>query len=528
MSIFIVTLMKYACEATPMEIDLSRGTEIPLYRQLQAALSRRIKGGELTHGTRLPSVRAMAKDLGVSLITVVQAYDALAADGLVHASVGTGTFVRGPSAMPSPDAFSNGEGDRVVEVGETEWQTALPTYLGAPRTASMQSLLRPARRSGVISLTSGSPDPSLFPVRTLGRLWHRAMVIEDPRSLQYGTPQGDLNLRTWIATHCSAAGIPSRAEDILITSGVQQAIDLVARTFVGPGDYVLVESPTFLTALDIFDGRGAKLLGVPVDTEGMRVDIARNLVARFHPKLIYSIPTAHNPTGTTMSEDRRRQLVDLAKQNNLLVLEDDSCSEFTYDGEAPPAIKSFDTGGHVVFIKGFSKTVVPGLRVGGMVAHGPLMARLTESKSIVDRFTSPMIQGTLWRYLSARQYGRDLETARGVYRRRRDTVLKALDDFMPEEFSWTKPAAGFNLWITLPKSISCAEAFEQALKDGVACGFGDLFLAQAPPPNGLRISFADKPEHVLEEGIRRLGAAMRQLLDDAMGRSQETEFVTAV
>jgi len=510
-----------------MDIDLSRGTETPLYRQLQSALSRRIKSGDLKHGSRLPSVRAMAKDLGVSLITVVQAYDALAADGLVHASVGTGTFVGSPTVTPSSDTIAR-DGGWAEELGETEWQTALPTYLRAPRTASMQSLLRPARRSGIISLTSGSPDPSLFPVRALGRLWHRAMVVDDPRSLQYGTPQGDLHLRAWIATHCSAAGIPSLPDDILITSGVQQAIDLVARTFVGPGDYVLVESPTFLTALDIFDGRGAKLLGVPVDSEGMRVDIAASLVERFRPKLIYSIPTAHNPTGTTMSEGRRRQLADLARQRNLLVLEDDSCSDFTYDGDAPPAVKAFDRGGHVVFIKGFSKTVVPGLRVGGMVAHGPLMTRLTESKSLVDRFTSPMIQGTLWRYLSARQYQRDLETARGVYRRRRDTVLRALGELMPREITWTVPAAGFNLWINLPRSISSAEAFEQALKEGVACGFGDLFLAQAPPPNGLRISFADKPEQILEEGIRRLAAGMRKLLDDELGRSQETDFVTAV
>ena len=182
----------------------------------------------------------------------------------------------------------------------------------------------------------------------------------------------------------------------------------------------------------------------------------------------------------------------------------------------------------MIFIKGFSKTVVPGIRVGGMVAHGMLLASLIEAKSIVDRFTSPIIQRTLWRYLSARKYQRDLEIARNTYRRRRDTALRALDELMPKDISWTKPAAGFNLWLTLPKTISASEAFEGALKEGVACGFGDLFLAHVPPPNGLRISFADKPDHILEEGIKRLSRAIRTLMDDQTGRSQELEFVTAV
>jgi DNA-binding transcriptional MocR family regulator len=229
-----------------------------------------------------------------------------------------------------------------------------------------------------------------------------------------------------------------------------------------------------------------------------------------------------------MTEERRRRLADLARQQNLLVIEDDSCSEFSYDGDPPPPVKSFDSGGHVVFIKGFSKTVVPGLRVGGVVAHGALMASLIESKSIADRFTSPMIQRTLWRYLTARQYQRDLEVARATYRRRRDVVLKTLEQAMPEGITWTKPAAGFNLWLTLPRSISASEAFEAALSEGVACGFGDLFLAHVPPPNGLRISFADKPEPILEEGVRRLAKSLGKLIDAESERSQDGEFVTAV
>ena len=511
-----------------MRIDLKRDADSPLYRQIHASISRSIRSGGLPKGTRLPSVRAMSKELGVSLITIVQAYDALTADGLIHATVGRGTFVGSPSIVHLGSDLSEETARTPESPGEGEWQTSLPVYLRSPRISEMESRLKSARRPDVIYLASGTPDSTLFPVRAIGRIWHRAMVVEDPRYLQYGSPQGDANLRTWIAGHCSSLGIEARPEDILITSGVQQAIDLVARTFVGPGDYVLVESPTFLTALDIFDGRGVKLMGVPVDARGMKLDVAAMLVGRFHPRMIYTIPTAQNPTGTTMNEERRRRLAELARQHNILVLEDDSCSEFTYDSEAPPSIKAFDSGGHVIFVKGFSKTVVPGLRVGGVVAHGSIMSRLAESKAVADRFSSTLVQRTLWRYLSSRQYERDLEMARGVYRGRRDAMLRALETYMPQDFTWTHPDAGFNLWVNLPKSISSPDAFEEGMKEGVACGPGDLFLPHVPPPSGLRLSFADKPEHIIAEGVRRLASAMLRLKDQEATRSQETEFVTTI
>ncbi len=511
-----------------MMIDLQRDSDTPLYRQLHSGLSRRIRSGDLKPGSRLPSVRSLAHRLGVSLITVIQAYDALAAEGLIYAAVGRGTFVGTPAAIPSAEEARNGEAPPQSSVGDTEWQASLPVYLRAPRISAMQAMLRPALRPDMILLAGGTPDPTLFPLRALGRLWHRVMTVEDPRFLQYGTPQGDHNLRAWIAGQCSAVGIPAQPEDVLITSGSQQAIDLLARTFVGPGDYVLVETPTFLTALDIFEGRGAKLLGVPVDAEGARVDVAAALMERFRPRVMYTVPTAHNPTGVTMSEDRRRRLCALTRQHNLLIIEDDTASEFAYDGDAPPAVKAFDTGGHVAFIKSFSKTIIPGLRVGCVVASGSIMARLAESKSVVDRFTSPLIQRTLWRYLSSRQYPRYLESARETYRRRRDAVLQALEASMPRGVTWTRPAAGFNLWLNLPPGISAAEAFEEGLKEGVACGFGDLFLPHEPPPAGLRVSFADKPEPVTVEGIQRLSRALGRLLQGRRERPHGVEFVTTV
>lgn len=507
-------------------IQLARDSDVPLYRQLHAGMASLIRTGRIAHGERLPSVRRLARDLDVSLITVVQAYQVLAADGLVQATVGRGTFAGGPQVPPAAPAVSR---ETLHALEGTEWQSSVPVHLRAPRVTAMEALLRPTVRSNVIPLAGGIPDPTLFPVRALGRLWHRALAIEDPKFLQYGSPQGDPSLRGWIAGHCGSVGIAARPDDVLITSGSQQAIDLIARTFVAPGDHVLVESPTFPTALDVLEGRGANLIGVPVDADGMRIDVAAALAERYRPRLIYTIPTAQNPTGAAMSDDRRRRLAALARQHNLVVLEDDICSEFSYDGEAPLAVKAYDSGGHIILVRSFSKTVIPGLRLGCVVAHGPLMARLIEAKLVMDRFTSPLIQRTLWRYLSSRQYARDLRLAKETYRRRRDTVLRVLEASMPAGVVWTRPAAGFNLWLTLPPEIPAREAFNEALKDGVACGLGDLFLPHTPPPSGLRLSFADKPEEVLAEGVRRLSTALRRLLAGRSGQAAEQpEYVTSV
>jgi DNA-binding transcriptional MocR family regulator len=354
------------------------------------------------------------------------------------------------------------------------------------------------------------------------------MAIEDPRFLQYGPPQGDAHLRTWIAEHCQSIGISARPEDILVTSGSQQAIDLVARTLIGPGDYVLVESPTFITALDIIEGRGAKLAGIPMDKDGARIDVAASLIERYRPRVMYTIPTAHNPTGITMADERRRRLAALGRQHNMLIVEDDICSEFAYDGEAPQAVKAYDGSGHVIFLLSFSKTVIPGLRIGCIVARGPILARLIESKSLADRFTSPLIQRTLWRYLTSRQYMKDLATARDVYRRRRDAMLHVLKESMPSGVTWTHPSAGFNMWIRLPDGLAAGEVFEAGLKEGVTCIVGDLCLPHTPPPSGLRISFADNKEDVAAEGIRRLGRAITRLLSQASVEDRDAEFVTTI
>ncbi len=504
---------------------LNRSSSMPLYCQLKEEIAQRIRTGELREGTRLPTMREAARSLGVSLITILQAYSTLAAEGLVHSSPGKGTFV-GSNATSIP--LNHPSRHKRTQPPAIAWQWTIPPYVRIPRIASMQALLAPVHTPGAISLAWGTPDPSLFPIEMIQRLWGQSIALDNRRLLQYTAPQGDVNLRALVADRLGKFGIVCSPDEVLITSGSQQAIDLVARTFLRPGDYVLVESPTFLTALDIFEASGATPIGVPLDGSGLQVEALGRLVEKYKPRLLYTMPTAHNPTGCIMTVDRRAYLAKLAKQHGLLILEIDSCSEFTYDGSIPRAIKAFDDRGLVIFVKSFSKVVTPGLRVGCVVATGQVLDRLIEAKAVTDGFTSPLLQRTLFRYLSSRRYLKHVRQARDVYRRRRDLTLQALRASMPGAVTWTYPLAGFNLWLSLPDGFSARQAYEYGLMEGVVVAIGDLFLPHPPPPAGIRISFADKSEPMLSEGIARLARALSRLMEQRRGGPKKAEFFVGV
>jgi GntR family transcriptional regulator len=520
------------------QLRLDPASGVPLYRQIAQGIAGLVAEGTLRSDDRLPPIRALAAALNASHVTVSHAYDMLRRDGLVLAAPGRGTVIAAPPAQggrpaapAAPDAAAPlGAANRPLAPGEPSAALpSWPSFMRSPRTTLLQRglLAGGGMARSPIYLSSGQPDADLLPVEALRRAWLAALRKAAPRDLLYAGPQGDPEVRATLAAYCAGLGYAARADEVLVTTGTQQAIDLVIRTFVRPGEHVLVESPGYPSALDLLESHGCRLVPVPVDGEGLCADLLPGLITRFRPRLLYLAPAGQNPTGTVLSPERRAQLRTLVCASDVLVLEDDVCSEFLYDGAQQPGLRSEETRERVITLKSFAKTVLPGLRVGCLLASPALLAPLAATKALTDRFTAPVAQHALRRYLSGRSVSDDLERARSAYRARRDLLIAELAQVMPSAVRWIVPRAGLNLWLTLPAGLAVEDVQRAAAEEGVACAPGTAFaVAPEAAEPALRLTFADTPPPLLQEGARHLARAVAAQLHHAADGRQRLGMVS--
>ncbi len=479
-----------------MRIPIDRERPVALYRQIEAHLRRTIASGALSPGARLPATRALARDLGVNRLTIETAYDELEAAGLVAGRAGSGTYVlAAPPAPPSPPR---------TEPPWPAWQLDL----AARRRAAPEEQACPA---GAISFADGRGDPALYPVEELRRVVQAVMRRDGGGALEYGPAEGQAGLRRTIAEVLASQGLPARAEDVLVTAGSQQALALAAMLLARPGDTVLVEGPTYSGALELFRAQGFQVAAIPTDAEGMRTEELEPLLLRHHPRLIYTVPTFHNPTGTCLPASRRRELLALADRHNVPVLEDDYVGDLRYDGRAQAPLKAWDRGGRVIYTGTFSKMLAPGLRVGFLVADGPVQAALVERKRLLDIATSNVLQRTVEAYVTVGRYQTHLRRTVRLYRRRRDAMVQALHRHLPS-LELTAPRGGLFLWARLPGGLSSRRLLPVAREMGVDFAPGSRFFLDAREGDPfLRLTFAAHEPGILEEGVRRLARALRRV-----------------
>jgi len=448
-----------------MHIRLQRNAKRPLYLQIKDQLEEEIEAGTLLPGTKLPSTRTLADELNVSRITVTSAYSELEVEGLAEGHVGSGTFVCGPEGsdrtIPSENPF--------------EWRTTLLRPSGVSASGMLADMLHLAQQPDLISFALGAPASDLLPVRPFRRSINRVLRRQGSVALQYDDAVGYPPLRRTIAQRLSRTGVPTRLSEVLITSGSQQGLDLATRVLATPGTPVITESPTYLGALDVFQSHGLEVVGVPVDDEGMRLDRLEETLENHHPDLVYTITAFHNPTGTTMTEPRRRGLLELARQ--------------------------------------FSKALLPGIRLGYLLASNPVRERLVAAKRATDLFTSSLLQRALHDFLAQGHLDPHVDTVRAAYAERRDAMFSALARHLPDGTRWTRPSGGLWVWVTMPASIDTAQLYLTALDHGVAFAVGAVFFPQHPTSSSLRLNFAAHPVERIEEGLRRLGEAVREELD---------------
>lgn len=465
-----------------MKIELNRKAKIPLSKQIYQEISDRILSGYFPSGSRLPSVRKLAKELSVSPVTVMEAFELLTKDQLISRIQGKGTFVNDLS--------------RSVHTNKEHTQmNDFPDYLH--RSQSLHFSEHPAPNPFSLSIV----DPQLLPSSILVKSVQKAIASNPEILVQYGEIQGDSTLRKAFARYLHRENIAVNSSDILVTNGSHQGIDLVARCFLGPSDIVITEEATYPGAIDIFRSRGAVVISVPMDEEGMSIKHLIQTLDHYSPKLIYTMPTFQNPTGRVMSIRRRKQLLELAEEMNFLILEDDPWSEIYFDELPPPHIKSFDKKGYVIYLKGLSKMLAPGCRVGFLTAEKSILRRLIATKTNADMGNPLLNQRIILPIFQKDLIDSILEQLRSDLRIRRDLTLQLLTQHASSAMQWMIPKGGFNFWISLPEEINTIDLLFHAKQQGV-----DFFPGSACYPidvqtHHFRLSFSNSSLKQIQQGI---------------------------
>ena len=400
---------------------------------------------------------------------------------------------------------------------QTPWDHRYAQRTQRMGSSAIRELLKFTEQPDIISFAGGMPAPDVFPVEEFSVACERVVRNFGALALQYGTTEGYMPLREMIARHSARYGIQVNPDNILITSGSQQALDLIGRLFINPGDRILVESPTYLGALQAWNAYGAEYVAVPADKDGMVTDALEEAL-RTGPKFIYVLPNFQNPTGVTLSQERRYKLIELADRYGVPIIEDDPYGQLRYEGDHLPSVVVLDSQfrfecdhcyrGNVIYLSTFSKILAPGLRLAWVIAPPEVTQKLTMAKQAADLHTSTFNQLVAYEVSHGGFLDRHTKLIRQVYRERRDAMLAAMDTYFPPEVDWTQPAGGLFLWGTLPEELDAADVLKAAVEQKVAFVPGAPFYPRGGGKNTMRLNFSNASPEKIREGIARLGSVL--------------------
>lgn len=479
-----------------MNIDIDKSSNEPIYIQLVEGIRKLIVKGHFKNGDALPTTRALADSLDIHRNTVITAYKALESEGYVYSHVGRGTFAIVPE-RPSEDtiAFYN----------MFDWTQHLSEKLRQRISHKLLTVYESESDGDIISFVWSQKGHQDFPIQKFQRSMNSVIRKKSDSIFDYTRSYGDDKLRSILANHLRLKGVQTTKKNILIVNGAQQAIDLVGRLLLEPGDTVIVENPTYTGALCAFQFLQAKIIGIPVDQWGMKVHLLQDIVVRYQPKFIFTIPTFQNPTGATMRNDRRKQIVSMAEKYKIPIIEDDYGSDLQYSGPKYPLLKALDSSGQVIYISTFSKSLMPGLRIGFIVASDEVIEPLTELKRYSDLCTNPFIQAVITEFHDRGDMATHMRFLKRTYQKRLHTLIKAIQAYFPPETTFIRPDGGVYLWVKLPKGIDLPKVWEKSLRRGVAFSIGSLFYLNETDNNEMRLRFASVAEERIWEGIRIIG-----------------------
>ncbi len=397
----------------------------------------------------------------------------------------------------------------------TDWSSLYAARTARMRSSAIRELLKLTQQPDIISFAGGLPAPELFPTERVMQATQTVLEQRACQALQYSTTEGYPALREMVTRQFSRYELPVTADDVLITAGSQQGLDLIGRILLDPGDRVLVEAPTYLGALQAWNAYQAEFATIPTDQHGMRTDLLAGILSRERVKFIYALPNFQNPTGRTLPEERREELVEVAARFGVPIVEDDPYGQLRYDGESLTPLIALDArqreslnNGNVLYLGTFSKTLCPGFRVAWTVGPRAVIGRMVQGKQGSDLHTSTFAQMVAYETARGGFLETHVRTLRGVYRERRDLMLRLMEKLFPPGVQWTRPEGGLFLWVTLPEGMDAAYLLEKAVESRVAFVPGSAFFPHGGGENTFRMNFSNATPRQIAEGIKRLAAVL--------------------
>lgn len=487
-----------------MNLHLDPESHTPLYEQIAAQVRTLIAADRLRVGDRLPPSRELAKQLQVHRTTVSNAYNELEAEGLIGSHVGRGTFV---TARPTANPTQWPDQDRALS--PLFWEAL---FVEEPQAERLYDFHKLQAGKDTISFAFALPEPDLFPLDDIRRAVDRALRREGSSLMQLGERLGYEPLRRYLADQMRAVGVHRDQDEILITNGCQQSLDLVHRTLVGPGDAVAIENPSYPGAISVLLRKDSRTIGIPMTGRGLDVGALEEVLSHHRVKLIYTVPNYHNPTGATLQITERRKLIQLARRFRVPILEDDIYGDLHYEGPVLPPLKALDNDGLVIYASSISKMGFPGLRIGWLVAPRVVIERLSVRKQACDLHANLLAQATIYELAKRGVLTRHLKKVRAAYADRRDVMIDAMQTHFPKEARWNKPAGGMAIWVELPEGIDASALLEASAEAGVIFSPGAHFFITSPRTNTMRLTFTTTSTKEIREGVKRLGAVLKRMM----------------
>jgi len=491
-----------------LPLHLQPESHIPLYVQLRDQLRALVATGELRTGDRIPASRELASHLGVHRTTVANAYAELESEGLIQGHVGRGTFICAPAVKqftPAPRTNGNSHGG-------LRWEALFADERGDEGLSRLMPVVPP----GTINFTKASPSGETFPVEEFRKCCNSVLRSEGRRVLQLGSTDGYEPLKRELIEMLREEGVNVRSEQLLVTDGCQQAIDLLCKAFLRPGDAVALENPAYPGALAIFAGARVRTLAVGVEADasrtgnvGLNIDALETVLLQNRVKFIFVTADFHNPTGTSLPVGQRRQILEIAAHYQVPVIEDGIYGRIRLRGPAVPSLKMLDRAGNVIQIDSFSKIAFPGLRVGWCIGAESAIERLRLLKQSTDLHTDQLAQAAMAEFMRRGYLARYAAKMKKIYRGRLEAMEEALEKHMPEGTAWTRAEGGVSVWVTLPTGVDTADLLIHVRERGVIFVPGRYFYFQNPQPNTLRLSFAALDEKQIARGVQTLAELLK-------------------